>query len=114
MARWRNNQQRLPSELAALIIAEDGLITVAASEHNQIERALEWIRSLTEEPEVGRYTGKVVYQKDFGAFVNIMPGTDGMVHISKLATSESKRLNVLTMGQRGQGKTHRHRRKRPA
>ena len=39
-----------------------------------------------EEPEVGRtYTGTVVTIKDFGAFVNILPGVDGMVHISKLA-----------------------------
>ena len=67
----------------------------------KIERALEWIRSLTEEPEVGRiYEGKVVSIKDFGAFVNILPGTDGMVHISQLSDTRVEKVeDVLSMGQ---------------
>ena len=86
---------------AQIDIAEDGLITVAASDTAKIEQALEWIRSLVEEPEVGKiYTGKVVSIKDFGAFVNIMPGTDGMVHISKLSDQRVEKVeDVLTMGQ---------------
>lgn len=86
---------------AQIDIAEDGLITVAASDTAKIEQALEWIRSLVEEPEVGKiYNGKVVSIKDFGAFVNIMPGTDGMVHISKLSDQRVEKVeDVLTMGQ---------------
>lgn len=93
---------KITSETGAQIdIAEDGLITVAASDTAKIEQALEWIRGLTEEPEVGKiYTGKVVSIKDFGAFVNIMPGTDGMVHISKLSDERVEKVeDVLTMGQ---------------
>ena len=76
-------------------------ITVAAADTAKIERALEWIRSLTEEPEIGRiYEGKVGSIKDFGAFVNILPGTDGMVHISQLSDTRVEKVeDVLSMGQ---------------
>ncbi len=86
---------------AEIDIKEDGLITVAAADTSKIEQALNWIRSLTEEPEVGRiYEGKVVSIKDFGAFVNIMPGTDGMVHISQLSDKRVEKVtDVLTEGQ---------------
>jgi polyribonucleotide nucleotidyltransferase len=86
---------------AQIDIKDDGLITVSASDTNNIEKALEWIRGLTEEPEVGKiYEGKVVSIKDFGAFVNIMPGTDGMVHISQLSNERVERVeDVLHEGQ---------------
>lgn len=86
---------------AEIDIKEDGLITVAASDTKNIEKALDWIRSLTEEPEVGRvYEGKVVSIKDFGAFVNILPGIDGMVHISQLSDSRVENVtDVLTEGE---------------
>lgn len=93
---------KITSETGAQIdIKEDGLITVAASDTKNIEKALNWIRSLTEEPEVGRiYEGKVVSIKDFGAFVNIMPGTDGMVHISQLSNERVENVtDVLTEGE---------------
>jgi polyribonucleotide nucleotidyltransferase len=68
-------------------IAEDGLITVAATDTASIEKAIDWIKALTEEPEIGAvYEGKVSGIKDFGAFVNILPGIDGMVHISEIST----------------------------
>lgn len=56
---------------------------------------------LTEEPEVGKiYTGKVVTIKDFGAFVNIMPGTDGMLHISQLSDKRVEKVtDILKEGQ---------------
>ena len=87
---------------AEIDIKEDGLITVASPDGASIERALEWIRSLTEEPEVGKvYEGTVVSIKDFGAFVNIMPGTDGMVHISKLSNERVEKVtDVLKEGQK--------------
>ncbi len=86
---------------AEIDIKEDGLITVAASDTASIEKALEWIKSLTVEPEVGTvYEGKVVSIKDFGAFVNIMPGIDGMVHISQLSNERVEKVtDVLKEGQ---------------
>jgi len=86
---------------AEIDIKDDGLITVAASDAKNIEKAIDWIKSLTEEPEVGRiYEGTVVSIKDFGAFVNIMPGTDGMVHISQLSDQRVENVtDVLHEGQ---------------
>lgn len=86
---------------AEIDIKEDGLITVASPDGASIEKAINWIKSLTEEPEVGRvYEGKVVSIKDFGAFVNIMPGIDGMVHISQLSNERVANVtDVLHDGQ---------------
>jgi len=86
---------------AEIDIKEDGLITVAAASGEKIKQALDWIRSLTTEPEVGTiYEGKVVSIKDFGAFINILPGQDGMVHISELSNERVERVeDVLTEGQ---------------
>ena len=93
---------KITSETGAEVdIKDDGLITVASPDEASINRAIEWIKSLTEEPEVGRtYVGKVVSIKDFGAFVNIMPGTDGMVHISQLSDQRVEKVtDVLHEGQ---------------
>lgn len=93
---------KITSETGAMIdIKDDGLITVASQDAESIERALEWIRSLTEEPEVGKvYTGRVVTIKDFGAFVNILPGTDGMLHISQISDKRVEKVtDVLKEGQ---------------
>jgi polyribonucleotide nucleotidyltransferase len=94
---------KITAETGAMIdIKDDGLITVASPDGESIEKALEWIRSLTEEPEVGKiYSGTVVTIKDFGAFVNIMPGTDGMVHISQLSDKRVEKVeDVLKEGQK--------------
>ena len=93
---------KITAETGAMIdIKEDGLITVASPDGESIEKALEWIRSLTEEPEVGKlYRGRVVTIKDFGAFVNILPGTDGMLHISQLSDKRVEKVtDVLKEGQ---------------
>jgi polyribonucleotide nucleotidyltransferase len=86
---------------AEIDIKDDGLITVAAADTAKIEQALDWIRGLTEEPEVGKiYQGKVVSIKEFGAFVNILPGIDGMAHISKLSDQRVEKVeDVLHEGQ---------------
>ncbi len=86
---------------AEINIEENGLVTVAAADGEKIEKALEWIRSLTEEPEVGKiYKGTVVTIKDFGAFVNILPGIDGMLHISQISDKRiDKVTDVLKVGQ---------------
>lgn len=93
---------KITSETGAEVdIKEDGLITIASPNGESIEKALTWIKSLVEEPEVGKiYEGKVVSIKDFGAFVNILPGVDGMVHISKLADYRvAKVTDVVKEGQ---------------
>lgn len=93
---------KITSETGAQIdIKEDGLVTVYGIDHDKIAKAIEWIKGLTEEPEVGRiYEGKVVKIMEFGAFINIMPGLDGMAHISQLANERVERVeDVLTEGQ---------------
>ncbi|HMH70189.1 MAG TPA: S1 RNA-binding domain-containing protein, partial [Candidatus Saccharimonadales bacterium] len=93
---------KITAETGAQIdIKEDGLITVAAQDATNIQKAINWIKALTEEPEVGKiYDGKVVTIKDFGAFVNIMPGIDGMVHISQLSNERVESVeDVLHEGQ---------------
>ena len=58
-----------------------------------MEQALTWVRSLTEEPEVGKiYEGTVVSIKDFGAFINILPGIDGMCHISAMSDQRVEKV----------------------
>ena len=67
-------------------IDENGLVTFASTDSEKMQRAIDWVKGLVEEPEVGRvYTGTVVGLKDFGAFINILPGVDGMLHVSKIA-----------------------------
>lgn len=87
---------------AEVDIKDTGLITVAAINTEAIEKAMTWIKSLVEEPEVGRiYEGTVVKIMEFGAFVNIMPGIDGMVHISQMAESRVERVSdVVKEGQK--------------
>ncbi len=81
-------------------IEEDGTVYIAATDGPAAERAREMVESIIEVPEVGRiYTGKVVRITDFGAFVEILPNQDGLVHISQL---DSERVNkvedVVSMG----------------
>lgn len=93
---------KITAETGATIdIKDDGLITVASPDGEHIQKAIDWIKSLTEEPEVGRiYEGTVVSIKDFGAFINILPGTDGMVHISQLDDGRVEKVtDVLSEGQ---------------
>jgi polyribonucleotide nucleotidyltransferase len=67
-------------------VSDDGTVLVASSDGVMMQKALDFIRGLTAEAEVGRiYRGTVRRVVDFGAFVEIMPGTDGLVHISQLA-----------------------------
>jgi polyribonucleotide nucleotidyltransferase len=78
--------KKIQEETSALIDIEDtGVVKIAAYDANGGQRAVEIIRNLTEDPEVGRvYTGKVKRIVNFGAFVEILPGRDGLVHISEL------------------------------
>jgi polyribonucleotide nucleotidyltransferase len=70
---------------AKIDISDDGSVFIASEDGAAAQMARERIEALTETPEIGKiYTGKVVRTTDFGAFVEIMPGQDGMVHISQL------------------------------
>ena len=92
---------KITTETGAEVNIEDnGLVTIAGTDPEKIQKALEWIKGLTEEPEVGKiYNGTVVTIKDFGAFVNIMPGIDGMLHISQISTKRLKTVEeVLHVG----------------
>ena len=71
---------------ATVDIQDDGTIIIGSSEGSASDKAIQMIRDLTREVEIGEiYTGKVVRTTDFGAFVELLPGKDGMVHISELA-----------------------------
>jgi polyribonucleotide nucleotidyltransferase len=66
-------------------IEDDGTVKIASADAQASERAVDWIRGLTSEPEIGRiYNGKVVRVVDFGAFVNFLGSQDGLCHISEL------------------------------
>jgi polyribonucleotide nucleotidyltransferase len=70
----------------SIAIEDSGVVKVAAISKEEGNAAIKMIEDLTKEPEVGAvYEGTVVKIMDFGAFVQIMPGTDGLVHISQLA-----------------------------
>ncbi|MBC7223284.1 MAG: polyribonucleotide nucleotidyltransferase [Anaerolineae bacterium] len=81
-------------------VEEDGSVYVASVNPQGAELAIQTIQGLTEEAEIGKiYTGKVVRITDFGAFVEILPGQDGLVHISQLADYHANRVeDVVRVG----------------
>lgn len=82
-------------------IEDDGTVKIAATDGDQAKDAIARITALTAEIEVGTiYTGKVVRIVDFGAFVNVLPGKDGLVHISQISEERVNAVSdVLTEGQ---------------
>lgn len=82
-------------------IEDDGTITIFAKTKQRAEEAQQQIRDMTEDPEVGRvFNGTVKRIMDFGAFVEILPGREGLVHISKLARERVNSVeDVLKVGQ---------------
>ncbi|MCR9236777.1 MAG: polyribonucleotide nucleotidyltransferase [Alphaproteobacteria bacterium] len=85
---------------AKVNIEDDGTIKIASSDGKSIEAAIAWIRSITDDPEVGHiYQGTVVKAVDFGAFVNFFGAKDGLVHISQLANERvAKTTDVVKEG----------------
>ncbi len=85
---------------ATIDIGEDGTVFIATADGESARLTKMKIEMLTESPEVGRiYTGKVVGMKNFGVFVEISPGMDGMVHISQLDTQRVNQVeDVVNMG----------------
>ena len=81
-------------------IEDDGTIKVAATSPEAAQKAIDWIRGIVAEPEIGViYTGKVVKTADFGAFVNFLGARDGLVHISELTNDRVNRTtDVVNVG----------------
>jgi polyribonucleotide nucleotidyltransferase len=86
---------------AKVDVNDEGFIKVAASDAEKIKAAIDWIKSLTSEPEIGAiYDGKVVKVVDFGAFVNFFGAKDGLVHVSQISKERvANPKDVLTEGQ---------------
>lgn len=79
---------------AKIEVEDDGSVRIISPNDEVLERALAWIKDIVREPEVGElYLGKVKKIMDFGAFVEILPGLDGLIHISQLDT---QRVNKVT------------------
>jgi polyribonucleotide nucleotidyltransferase len=85
---------------AKVDISDDGTVKIASADGKAINAAVNWIKSIVEEPEVGRiYQGTVVKTVDFGAFVNFFGAKDGLVHISQLAPNRvGKTTDVVKEG----------------
>jgi polyribonucleotide nucleotidyltransferase len=101
---------------AKVDINDDGVIKIAAPDGAKIKAAMDWIKSIASDPEIGRiYDGKVVKVVDFGAFVNFFGAKDGLVHISQLApqkvgkvtdvVQEGQQVKVKLLGFDDRGKT---------
>jgi len=86
---------------ANIDIEDDGRINIASADESAARAAIEIIRGITAEAEIGKiYRGKVKKITDFGAFVEILPGTDGLVHISQIAEQRIKSVaDVLREGE---------------
>jgi polyribonucleotide nucleotidyltransferase len=79
---------------AKVDISDDGTVKVASAKGDAIKAAINWIKSIASEPEVGHiYEGTVVKVMDFGAFVNFFGAKDGLVHISQLAARRVQKVN---------------------
>ncbi len=85
---------------AQIDINDDGTVYIAAADSESADAAIKTIQDITAEPEVGKvYTGKVTRIMNFGAFVEFMPGREGMVHISQLAKERVEKVeDVVSVG----------------
>ncbi len=96
--------QKITAETGAEIdIKDDGTIMIASPDGASIEKAIQWIKGITEDPEVGQIYKDVpvVSVLDFGAFVQILPGKDGLVHVSEISEERvNKPSDVLKEGDR--------------
>lgn len=96
--------QKITGETGADVdIKDDGTIMIASPDKQSIEAARQWIESIVAEPEVGKIyvDAPVVTVMDFGAFVQIMPGKDGLVHVSEMSEERvNKPSDVVKEGDR--------------
>lgn len=86
---------------ATVDIEDDGTVTIGSSDAEASKKAIQMVKDLTREVEIGEiFTGKVVKTTPFGAFVTILPGTDGLVHISELANYRVPSVEeIVTVGE---------------
>jgi polyribonucleotide nucleotidyltransferase len=100
---------------AKVDINDEGIIKIASNDSEKISKALELIKAIVDEPEVGEiYSGKIVKLMDFGAFVNFFGKKDGLVHVSQISTErvahpkdllkEGQEVKVKLMGFDDRGK----------
>jgi polyribonucleotide nucleotidyltransferase len=89
--------RKITEETGAQIdVEDDGRVFIAAVDQEGGRRAMDWIKGLTDEVEVGKiYRGKVVRIMSFGAFVEVLPNQDGLVHISKLTDHRVERVEEV-------------------
>src|SRR5207249_1670801 len=89
--------RKITEETGAQIdVEDDGRVFIAAVDQEGGKRAIDWIKGLTDEDEVGKiYQGKVVRIMPFGAFVEVLPNQDGLVHISKLTDHRVERVEEV-------------------
>ena len=82
------------------VVSEDGQVSVSGLDRPRVKECIQTIQAMTETPKIGqRYTGTVKSVKDFGAFIEILPGTEGMCHISELAEGYVDRVeDVVAVG----------------
>ena len=85
---------------ATIDIADDGTVQVASNDQQAMDKAVAIIKSIIEEPEVGKiYTGKIKRIMNFGAFCEILPGKEGLIHVSELASKFVKNVeDVVKVG----------------
>jgi polyribonucleotide nucleotidyltransferase len=81
-------------------IEQDGRVFITSSDAVGMEKAVKWVKDLTREPAAGEiFEGTVTRLEDFGAFVEILPGKDGMVHVSDIAWERTnKPSDVMKLG----------------
>ena len=80
----------------AIDVEDDGTVNIASADSVAVKKAIDIIKGITAEPEVGTvYTGSVQRITDFGAFVEIFPGTDGLLHVSEMAHTRVERVTDI-------------------
>jgi len=86
--------QKITAETGTEIdIKDDGTVMISSPDKTHIDAAIEWIKGITEDPEVGAiyYDKPVVSVLDFGAFVQVLPGKDGLVHVSEISEERTEK-----------------------
>ncbi len=97
--------QKIQAETGAVIIIDEidgkGVVDIATNDAEAMQKAYDWIQAICAVPEVGEtYHGKVVSILEFGAFVEILPGKEGLLHVSEIAWSKTDKVeDVLAVGQ---------------
>ncbi|MBQ5529235.1 MAG: S1 RNA-binding domain-containing protein, partial [Bacteroidales bacterium] len=78
----------------------EGVVDIASDNADNMQKALDWIKGICAVPEVGKvYHGKVVSILEFGAFIEIMPGKEGLLHVSEIAWNKTEKVeDVLAVG----------------